>query len=144
MVLYTIGFAGKSANDFFGKLENAGVRRIIDIRLNNTSQLSGYTKKPDLEYFLRRIAGMDYIHALEFAPSEELFQSYKRDGGSWEIFEAAYRRLLEKRGLPGAWTAEKLDRACLLCSEADPRGCHRSIAASFLAAAHPDLYIEHL
>ncbi|HEY9054136.1 MAG TPA: DUF488 domain-containing protein, partial [Rectinemataceae bacterium] len=103
-----------------------------------------YTKKPDLEYFLRRLTGIVYIHAQEFAPSEELFQAYKKRGGSWDEFKAAYRSLLVSRGLPGDWTLERLDRACLLCSEPEPESCHRSIAASYLAAAFPGLDIEHL
>jgi len=45
VVLYTIGFTKKNARQFFETLKTAGVKRLVDIRLNNQSQLAGFTKR---------------------------------------------------------------------------------------------------
>ncbi len=64
MKLFTIGFTKTTAESFFSRLSQAGVKKVIDIRLNNASQLAGFAKKTDLIYFLKTICGIDYEHRL--------------------------------------------------------------------------------
>ena len=81
--IFTIGFTNKKAERFFGSLRQAGVKRVVDVRLNNISQLAGFSKKADLKYFLQAIAGIDYIHVPELAPTKELLDAYKKNKGDW-------------------------------------------------------------
>src|SRR4051794_535162 len=97
MLLYTIGFTGKSAEQFFSLLQQAGVRIVIDTRLRNVSQLAGFAKRRDLEYFLKAIAGIDYLHDTELAPTDEMLTAYKDKSIGWEEYERRFNDLLEKR-----------------------------------------------
>src|SRR5689334_24713195 len=91
LTVYTIGFTRKHADEFFSLLQAAGVRRVLDIRLNNTSQLAGFTKRDDLPYFLRAIAKIDYVHLPQLAPSVDLFTAYKKRKGAWSVYEEQFR-----------------------------------------------------
>ncbi|MDR7865727.1 MAG: DUF488 domain-containing protein [Sporomusaceae bacterium] len=144
MTLYTIGSGKKSARDFFTLLQQNGVSRLIDIRLNNTSQLAGYTKKPDLEYLLDAIAGIDYLHLTDFAPTESLMDGYKTKKISWPEYESEYARLLEERQALRKTDPALFAGACLLCSEPAATRCHRRLLAERLAALIPGLEIVHL
>ena len=84
MKLYTIGFIKKSARVFFETLLKNNIKRLVDIRLNNTSQLAGFTKREDLRYFLEAIGNIEYIHLEKFAPSKELLNAYKKKLINWE------------------------------------------------------------
>lgn len=143
--IYTIGFTRKTAEAFFTLLTEAGVETLIDIRLHNRSQLAGFAKRDDLAWLARELAGMEYVHAPELAPSQELFDAFKRQGGSWQTFERGFRHLMEERG-----AYERFDRGllrgppCFLCSEAAPEHCHRRLVAEALAAAEPGLRVVHL
>jgi uncharacterized protein (DUF488 family) len=146
MKLYTIGFAKKSAEEFFGLLRNNGVRRVVDIRLRPSGQLAGFARKEDLPYFLRDLAdGCEYIHLPILAPTKEILDGY-RGGGSWVDYERQFQALMDERGIPG-----ELDRgsfeilpSCLLCSEATPAQCHRRLVAERLQAHWPGVEIIHL
>jgi uncharacterized protein (DUF488 family) len=143
MKLFTIGFTQKSAEDFFGRLSAAGVKRLIDVRLHNTSQLAGFAKQDDLSYFAKALCGIGYQHRPDLAPSEALFESYKKKGGPWEPFARKFTALMAQRQI------EKLDRkafngACLLCSEDKPHRCHRRLVAEYLADRWPKMKVEHL
>ncbi|MCS7269438.1 MAG: DUF488 domain-containing protein, partial [Geminicoccaceae bacterium] len=94
MKLFTIGFTKKSAETFFTALERAGVRRVIDVRIDNSSQLAGFTKKDDLAFFLKKIAGIDYVHLPNLAPTREMLDGYKKRGGSWEDYERKFLALM--------------------------------------------------
>jgi uncharacterized protein (DUF488 family) len=142
--LFTIGFAQRSACEFFKKLKEAGVKKVIDIRLNNTSQLAGFTKKQDLEYFLKQIGGVDYIHMLELAPNKDILTLYKKKEISWSEYERQFRELLTKRHIEIVVTPEEIDRACLLCSEAKPDKCHRRLVAEYLSEHWGNVIIQHL
>ena len=142
--LYTIGFTKKSAEQFFGLLRDAGVKRVIDIRLNNTSHLAAFAKKDDLKYFLREICGIDYVHRQDMAPSQELLDAYKKNKGSWELFESGFVDLITERALQDHVSAEELDGACLLCSEHEPDHCHRRLLAEYLSAHDSTIEIVHL
>jgi hypothetical protein len=110
--IYTIGFAGHSAEEFFGKLQAAGVKTLVDVRLNNVSQLAGFAKKQDLEYFLRTIAGIGYLHETSLAPTREILDDYKKKRITWEDYEIEFNRLLNERRPDEHLAREELDRAC--------------------------------
>src|SRR5687767_14221568 len=115
MKLYTIGFTQKTAEHFFNLLTNAGVRRLIDVRLNNRSQLAGFSKAEDLPFFLRVVGGIDYRHAPGMAPTREILDRYKKEKGSWSEYERALKTLIESRELRSQVSLEELTSACLLC-----------------------------
>ncbi len=142
--LFTIGFTHKTAEAFFSTLIRAGVRRVLDIRLNNTSQLAGFAKKDDLRYFLKAIGDMDYIHRPDFAPTQEILDGYKKKKGDWAAYEREFRRLLEERKPEAHVTRELLDRGCLLCSEPTPERCHRRLVAERLREKLGDMEICHI
>lgn len=142
--LYTIGFTKKSAEAFFTKLREAGVRRVIDVRLNNVSQLAGFSKKEDLAYFLRTICGIEYFHKLELAPTQELLDTYKKQKGTWADYELQFIELMTARQIEHCVSMELMDGACLLCSEDKPERCHRRLVAEYLQEKWHDVEITHI
>ena len=142
--LFTIGFTKKSAETFFGKLEKAGVKKIIDIRLNNASQLAGFSKKDDLIYFLKTICGCGYRHETLLAPTKEILNSYKRKNISWAKYEKRFNVLLREREAHALVRRSELHRACLLCSEATPDNCHRRLVAEYFSHHFDNVEITHL
>jgi uncharacterized protein (DUF488 family) len=142
--LFTIGFTGKSAEQFFARLQGAGVRLLIDTRLNNVSQLAGFTKRKDLEFFLKAIAGIAYVHDTELAPTGEILDAYKKKRMSWDEYEKRFNDLIEGRAIKDHHKPEDFDRACLLCSEPTPERCHRRLVGEYLKRAWPQLEIHHL
>jgi uncharacterized protein (DUF488 family) len=142
--VFTIGFAGKRAEDFFKTLKQSGVRRLVDIRLNNSSQLAGFTKRRDLEYFLRVIAGIGYAHEPDFAPTKDILDDYKKKRIDWGEYEKLYRRLLAERRPAEKLRPEDFNCACLLCSEPTADRCHRRLAAEYLCDAWSNVAIIHL
>jgi uncharacterized protein (DUF488 family) len=144
MNLYTIGFTRKSAETFFKRLKRAGVKRLIDVRLNNVSQLAGFAKRDDLRYFTRAICDADYVHVLELAPTQAMLDDYRRQKGDWTAYERAFRGLLAERRIERTLAPELFDHACLLCSEDKPQHCHRRVVADYLNEHWGDVTIEHL
>ena len=142
--LFTIGFSGKSARIFFELLKKHNIKLLIDIRLNNVSQLSGYTKKEDLIYFLDKICGIAYNHAQFFAPTKEILDSYKKKEIVWNEYERRYLTLLNDRELDSKIASLDLHNACLLCSEAKPDFCHRRLAANYIKSKMSDAIITHI
>ena len=142
--LYTIGFTKKSAEEFFTKLAQAKVARVVDVRLNNTSQLAGFTKKDNLEYFLRAIGGMGYVHLPDLAPTQDILTAYKKEKGDWAEYEAKFVQLITQRKIEKTTPREIIDGGCLLCSEDTPEHCHRRLVAEYLAAKWGDVKIVHL
>lgn len=146
--LFTIGFVGRSAEQFFEPLRDAGVKLVVDIRLNNVSQLAGFTKRGDLPYFLQKICGIGYVHVPELAPTKEIMDSYKSGAMDWPTFEAQFTELMRERGQLGPDSViPKLARrgpVALLCSEADALRCHRSLVAEQARRAVPGLVVVHL
>lgn len=145
MEIYTIGFTQRSAEDFFGSLRRAGIRRLIDTRLNNTSQLAAFAKRDDLAFFLRELVGADYQEEPLLAPTQELLDAYKKRRIDWAEYERSYEGLLTERDV-----ARTLDRALfevpavLLCSERTPEHCHRRLAVEHLASRWGDVTAVHL
>ena len=144
MHLFTIGFTQKSAETFFTKLKKAGVRRLIDIRLNNQSQLSAFAKKDDLRYFLREIGEIDYVHLPKLAPTQDILDAYKKQKRAWETYERAFCNLMASRKIEEEFKPELFDSACLLCSEHQPHHCHRRLVAEYLRDKWGGIEIEHL
>jgi uncharacterized protein (DUF488 family) len=142
--LYTIGFTQKTAKKFFETLLNAGVTRIIDTRLNNVSQLAGFTKRSDLEYFLEKIGGIKYTHILDMAPTKEILDAYKKNNGDWEIYEKEFLKLMREREVEKKISPDILEGSCLLCSEAKPHNCHRRLVAEYLSEKLGNINISHL
>ncbi len=142
--LYTIGFTQKTAQKFFETLVSAGVTRVIDTRLNNISQLAGFTKRNDLEYFLEKIGDIEYVHILDMAPTKDILDAYKKNNGDWEIYEKEFLQLLSKREIEKKVSSEILAGSCLLCSEAKPHHCHRRLVAEYLSEKLGNINICHL
>ena len=143
--LYTIGFTRKTAEEFFALLTGAGVETLVDIRLHNRSQLAGFAKQGDLAWFARELAGIEYVHVPDLAPTQELFDAFKKRGGSWEAYERGFRQLMEERDAYASFDRELLRRSpCFLCSEPAPKHCHRRLVAEALAATEPGLEVVHL
>jgi uncharacterized protein (DUF488 family) len=142
--LYTIGFTKKSAETFFELLRAAGVRRVVDIRLNNVSQLAGFAKKADLAYILDQIAGIGYVHVPLLAPTQELLDAYRKQGIGSEAFERDFLALMRERAVEAAPEAALRDGDCLLCSEELPEHCHRRFVADYLRPYYAGLSVEHL
>lgn len=143
--LLTIGFTRKSAEQFFSKLCKAGAERLLDVRLNNISQLAGFTKRDDLKYFLRTLLNIDYFHLLELAPSQEMLDRYKKQKGiDWAEYTARYLELLRERRVEETLDQALFQNACLLCSEDKPHHCHRRLAAEYLKSHWGNLQVIHL
>jgi uncharacterized protein (DUF488 family) len=142
--IFTIGFTKKTAEEFFTRLMRAGVRRVIDIRLNNVSQLAGFTKRDDLRYFLQEIGGIDYMHRPDLAPTQEILDAFQKNNGSWSVYERDFLALLAEREAEKAVAHELLYEACLLCSEEKPTQCHRRLVAEYLRSKWGDVEIVHL
>lgn len=144
MKVFTIGFTKTSAESFFTRLQQAGVRKVLDVRLNNVSQLAGFAKKDDLRYFLQAIAGIDYAHQREFAPTQEMLDAYKKQRGAWADYEQRFLDLLAQRRIEQTIGPDALDGACLLCSEDKPHHCHRRLVVEYLQGKWGGLEIKHL
>jgi uncharacterized protein (DUF488 family) len=142
--LFTIGFTQKSARDFFARLTEAGVRQVVDVRLNNNSQLAGFSKKEDLAYFLKEIAGIDYVHAPDLAPTQEMLDAYKKEKGDWKTYEHRFLNLMASREIEKKIEPKLVHEGCLLCSEHLPHHCHRRLVAEYLNSKWGSIRIEHL
>ncbi|WP_411822460.1 DUF488 family protein [Leptospira sp. 'Mane'] len=145
MNLFTIGFTKKKAKDFFETLVLSKVEKVFDVRLNNVSQLAGFSKKDDLKYFLKKIGNIDYEHLTIFAPTQEILDKYKKNKGEWSIYEKEYIDLLQERSNQIRSNSYDFDNSCFLCSEEKPHFCHRRLAAEFLKKEYSlDINIIHL
>jgi len=143
--IYTIGFTKKGAAEFFGALRRAGIRRLIDVRLNNTSQLAGFAKRDNLEYFLAEICQAEYVHLPLLSPTKEILDDYKSKAITWEEYEARFLALLRERKAEDVVDKRLFDvPAALLCSEPEPDHCHRRLAAEYLASTWGDVRVIHL
>ncbi len=144
MRILTIGFTRKNAKRFFEALAAAGARRVVDVRLNNVSQLAGFAKKDDLAWFLERICHIDYRHVPALAPTKEMLNGYRKHGGSWDDYERKFLDLMAERRIEKEVAPELLEDACLLCSEDKPHHCHRRLVAEYLREHWGNIEIEHL
>ncbi len=144
MKLFTIGFTKKSAEAFFTKLKRSGAKRLVDVRLNNVSQLAGFAKRNDLEFFLREICHMDYVHLPELAPTQDILDEYKKNKGDWAVYEQKFLELMRKREIEKRVDPAVIADGCLLCSEDKPHHCHRRLVAEYLKLHWGDVEVTHI
>jgi len=145
MDIYTIGFTKKNAETFFGFIKQKNVKTLLDVRLNNVSQLAGFAKRDDLKFFLRELCGTEYIHTPELAPTKEILNAYKKGNMSWEIYEDKFLNLMAQRNIEKIVKPTLLDHGCLLCSEHEPHLCHRRLVVDYLNEnSDLDLKVKHL
>jgi uncharacterized protein (DUF488 family) len=144
LVIYTIGFSQKSLREFIERLRAAKIKKVIDIRLQNTSQLAGFAKKDDLDYILE-LVDIDYAHIPGLAPSQELLKKFKHKEIAWEEYEHIFLEQLSAKDLYQILDIKKeKNPLCLLCSEDQPLHCHRRLVAEYYAKLHPGTAIKHL
>ena len=145
MEIYSIGFTQKSAREFFDTLKAHGIERLLDVRLNNTSQLAAFAKQADLAYFLHEICGAAYEHEPLLAPTQEMLDAYKKQKGSWEDYTEAYLALIRTRKVEAALSKKSFrKKTVLLCSEATAEHCHRRLALEYLQQHWEGVTIHHL
>jgi uncharacterized protein (DUF488 family) len=145
MEIYSIGFTQKNASQFFGALKAHRIERLLDVRLNNTSQLAGFAKQSDLPYFLKEICGAEYEHEPLLAPTQDILDAFKKKKGDWQVYTGAYLNLIRSRQVETKLSAAGFEkRTVLLCSEATPEHCHRRLALEYLQAHWGGVRIVHL
>lgn len=144
MNIYTIGFTKTSAEHFFGLLRQSGTKTVIDVRRNNSSQLAGFAKKADLEFFLRELGNIAYVHMPELAPTQEMIDDYRKGDRSWDRFAARYLDRIRSAQIENHLDQALFDNSCLLCSEHEAEHCHRHVLAEYLATHWGPINIVHL
>jgi len=144
MKIFTIGFTKKNAEQFFTLLKQPGLMRVVDVRLNNVSQLAGFTKKEDLRFFLREICNIDYVYMPQLAPTQEILDAYKKNGGDWATYERQFLSLMAERKIEETLDRNAIDNGCLLCSEPTSEHCHRRLIAEYLQDKWGNITIRHL
>lgn len=144
MKLCTIGFTGKTAEDFFSRLRSGQVKRILDVRLNNTGQLAGFSKRDDLKFFTKEILGAEYVHLPLLAPTQEMLDEYRKEKRGWDLYEKRFRELMAEREIEKNLERGLIDGGCLLCSEDKPHQCHRRIVAEYLKEKWQNVEVVHL
>jgi uncharacterized protein (DUF488 family) len=142
--VFTIGFTQKSAAEFFGLLRKSGAKKLIDVRLNNVSQLAGFAKRDDLQFFLRELCQMEYAHEPRLAPTKALLDAYKKEKGDWPVYERNFIALMQQRRIEKIVSPAAVDMACLLCSEHTPEHCHRRLVVEYLGAKWGGINVTHL
>lgn len=145
MEIYTVGFTKHTAEDFFSSLSKVGITRLIDVRLNNRSQLAGFAKRDDLRFFLREICGAEYVHEPLLAPTQDLLNAFKKHKGSWRTYESAFINLMAERRIEQRIPRVLFEgKSVLLCSEHGPEHCHRRLVAEYLGEHWGDIDVVHL
>lgn len=146
ITLYTIGFTKKSAEKFFSLLKKADVKKIVDIRINNASQLAGFAKGSDLQFFVKAILGAEYIHITDLSPTKELLKSYQDKEIDWAGYVRIFSSLLKERHIKDKYKVEDFDNCCFLCTEDTPEQCHRRLVVEYFRDNNPDkdVRIVHL
>lgn len=147
MLIYTIGFTQKSAEQFFERIKYYGIQMLVDIRLYNKSQLTGFTNGRDLPYFLGQICGCEYRHCVKYAPTKKILNGYREKRITWAEYEMQYKFMIDEREAVNDFInnfSGLYECVCLLCSEPTPEHCHRRLFAEMVAAELPDTEIIHL
>ena len=141
----TIGFTKTTAEKFFERLSRAGIKKVVDVRLHNTSQLAGFAKADDLAFFLKSIGGIHYVHQPLLAPTDPMLKAYKKEKGDWRVYEERFLDLMSQREIEKKFAPEIFDGVCLLCSEATPHYCHRRLVCDYLNEKwNGQLVVRHL
>ena len=140
----TIGFTKKNAEKFFCLIKNSGAKRVVDVRLNNVSQLAGFAKRDDLKFFLKEICDVDYVHVPDLAPTQIMLNDYKKNHKNWRRYEQEFLDLMEKRRIESSIPKEMIADGCLLCSEDKPHYCHRRLVTQYLSEHWGSIEVKHL
>ncbi|HGB5170512.1 TPA: DUF488 family protein, partial [Salmonella enterica subsp. salamae serovar 42:g,t:-] len=144
MKVFSIGFTEKSAEKFFNLIKSQPIKKLVDVRLNNVSQLAGFAKKNDLQYFLKEICAVDYMHVPDLAPTKEMLNPYKKGDITWEVYEDKFLNLMAKRNMERI-NKSLIEDSCLLCSEHKPHHCHRRLVIEYLNSHwDTDFEVKHL
>ena len=146
MIIYTIGFTKRTAKEFFGPIRSENIELLIDVRLNNESQLAGFTKGKDIGYFLDEICSCKYEHNILLSPTKEILDNYKNGAITWGEYEEMFNSLMTERDVSSAFKDKYAgyEKVCLLCSEPEPEKCHRRLVAEAIKDANPDWEVMHL
>ena len=145
MEVFTIGFTQTTAADFFGRLRRYGIRRLVDVRLNNVSQLAAFAKRDDLSFFLKELCGAEYLHEIRLAPTQEMLDAYKKQKGSWDVYAALFLDLIKERRIETELNPDLFDvPTALLCSEPTADHCHRRLVVEYLQGRWSDVKPVHL
>lgn len=145
MKIYTIGFTRKSAETFFSFIRKSNISTLLDVRLNNISQLAGFAKRDDLKFFLKELCDTEYIHTPELAPTKAMLSAYKKNEIPWKVYEDKFLNLMAQRQIEKIVKPSLLDQGCLLCSEHEPHLCHRTLVVDYLNEySDLDLQVKHL
>jgi len=142
--IFTIGYSGRNAREFFTILKQSGIRKVIDVRLYNTSQLAGFTKRQDIDYFLQTIVKAKYIHLPIIASTKQLLNDYKKGLIDWQQYETQFKGVITQRQIEKHLIPQDMDMSCFLCSEAKADNCHRRLVAEYLAKVWQNVSIHHL
>ncbi len=144
MKISTIGFTKKNAENFFGLIKRSGAKRLIDVRLNNVSQLAGFAKRDDLAYFAKELCGVEYVHLPGLAPTQQMLDAYKKEKGDWESYEQRFMSLMAERRIEERLSRDQIADGCLLCSEDKPHHCHRRLVVEYLQRHWGTMTVDHL
>ena len=144
MRVFTIGFTRKTARQFFEALRHSGAKRVVDVRLNNVSQLAGFAKREDLKFFLKEVCDIDYVHLPELAPTKDILDDYRKRKGDWADYESRFLGLMEDRRIENRIPKDVIAEGCLLCSEDKPHHCHRRLVAEYLNRHWGNIAVSHL
>lgn len=145
MNIYTIGFTQKKAEQFFKLINSGNIDTLLDVRLNNVSQLSGFAKRDDLRFFLKELCSVEYIHVPDWAPTKEILNAYKKKEMSWELYEDKFLNLMARRNIEKDINPDIIENSCLLCSEHKPHLCHRRLVVEYLnETTNLELKVKHL
>jgi len=144
MKVNTIGFTKKNARKFFGLIKDSGTKRVVDVRLNNVSQLAGFAKRDDLEFFLKELCDVEYMHLPDLAPTKSMLDNYKKTHKDWRRYEREFLDIMEKRSVETKIPQEVIAESCLLCSEDKPHHCHRRLVAEYLRDHWGAIEVIHL
>lgn len=144
MNIATIGFTQKSAENFFSLLKHNHIDTLVDVRLNNVSQLAGFAKKEDLKFFLKELCNISYIHLPDLAPTKEILKPYQNKDITWEVYEEKFLNLMAQRNIEKYLDSSFIHQSCLLCSEHDPHHCHRRLVVEYLLEFEKDIKVNHL
>ena len=145
MEVFTIGFTQTTAADFFGRLRRYGIRRLVDVRLNNVSQLAAFAKRDDLSFFLKELCGAEYLHEIRLAPTQEMLDAYKKQKGSWDVYASVFLDLMQQRRIEIELNPDLFDvPTALLCSEPTADHCHRRLVVEYLHEKWSEVTAVHL
>src|SRR5439155_14805216 len=119
IVLYTIGYQGRTLDELVARLHASGIERSLDIRELPLSRRRGFSKTPLGEALVSE--GIEYVHARVAG------NPHRKDADPLAGYRA---HLTASRGVVAS-VAELVGehRVALLCFELDPAACHRSILA---------------